>query len=185
VRAAATERAFSSASGSPARSVAIVPGADVRADGRPSSTLAQRLEIALDLYRAHRVKAILVSGNDSAGSPEVTAMRRWLAERGVPAADVWVDARGTRTRETMLNAAARFDVADAVVCTQAPYVSRAVFLARSAGIDAVGVGAPSPVSRSPRWLGVEALKTTLAVVESYLGRGPAARDASQTVVAAR
>jgi vancomycin permeability regulator SanA len=171
VRADTGGRAYASAAGTPTRSVAIVPGAIVR-DGRPLGTLTQRLETALALHRAGRVKAILISGNDTAGSPEVRAMHAWLRAHGVPEADIWSDPQGVRTRETMINAAVRFEVADAVVCTQAAYVDRALFLARQAGIDAVGVGVPSAVSRSPRWLGLEALKTTAAFFESYLRRGP-------------
>jgi SanA protein len=167
--------------------VAIVPGAVVRRDGQPARSLEGRLETALDLYRAHRVKAIFVSGNDSASSPEVTVMHAWLRERGVPERDIWSDPRGSRTRETMLNAAASFDITDAVICTQAPYVDRALFLARHAGIDAVGVGLPSPVSHSTRGLSLEAIKTTVAFLEAYLRQGPVVASASgaKSLVAAR
>jgi vancomycin permeability regulator SanA len=67
----------------------------------------------------------------------------------------------------MLRASASFAVTDAVICTQAAYVDRAVYLARAAGIDAVGVALPSPVSSSARMRAIEALKTTLAVVETF------------------
>jgi vancomycin permeability regulator SanA len=187
VRAEAGNRAYASAEAIPARTVAIVPGAVVH-NGQPVGSLKGRLETALDLYRAHRVKTIFVSGNDSADSPEVTVMHAWLRAHGVPESDIWSDTRGFRTRATMLNAAASFDITDAVICTQAPYVDRALFLARHAGIDAVGVGLPSPVSHSARGLGLEAIKTTVAFLESYLRQGPvAARPAptAKSVVAAR
>jgi vancomycin permeability regulator SanA len=177
---ASRDRVFRDAAAVPARSVAIVPGAAVHA-GQPLRSLRGRLETALALYRSHQVKAIMVSGLDTPAQPEVTVMRGWLAAHEVPAADVWVDTHGTRTRETMLRAAASFAVTDAVICTQAPYVDRALFLARAAGIDAVGVALPSPVSSSPRGRAVEALKTTLAVVETYAR--PAAPAA--TLVATR
>jgi vancomycin permeability regulator SanA len=167
VRAESRGRSFASAVKVPGRRVAIVPGASVH-EGRPMGTLTGRLETALALYRAHQVKTILVSGNDTAGSPEVGAMHAWLREHGVPERDIWSDPRGSRTRATMLNAAETFDVTDAVVCTQAPYVDRAVFLARHAGIDAVGVALPSGVARSARGLGLEAAKTSLAFFETYL-----------------
>jgi vancomycin permeability regulator SanA len=169
------DRVFSDATSVPARSVAIVPGAAVRA-GQPLHSLRGRLETALALYRAHQVRAIMVSGLDTQAEPEVTVMRSWLA------ADVWADPHGTRTRETMLRAAVSFAVTDAVICTQAPYVDRALFLARAAGIDAVGVALPSPVSSSTRWRAVEALKTTLAVVETL---ALPATPSTTAVVAAR
>jgi vancomycin permeability regulator SanA len=145
--------------------VAIVPGAAVRG-GRPLRSLEGRLQTALDLYRSGRVKAIVVSGLDTPAEPEVTVMKRWLAARDVPAADVWADTAGTRTRETMLRAAKMFSISSAVICTQAPYVDRALLLASAAGIDAVGIGRPFDVPRSLRGSAIEALKTTLAVVES-------------------
>jgi vancomycin permeability regulator SanA len=172
VSRASCTRSYPEASSAPARSIAIVPGAAVRW-GRPLTSLTGRLETALALYSAGQVKAILVSGNDIAGSPEVSVMRGWLLAHGVPAADILADDRGSRTRNTMLDAAAEFGVGDAIVCTQDLYVERAIFLARRAGIDAVGVGLPSPVSASPRNVGAEALKTALAFYESYLRQGPA------------
>jgi SanA protein len=182
--------AYASVESVPARSVAIVPGAAVDvARQRPLASLTGRLETALALYRDHRVKAILVSGLDSASAPEVSVMRAWLLAHGVPATEIWTDPTGMRTRETMLNAAERFNVSDAVVCTQALYVERALYLASQAGINAVGVGLASSVSQSVRGRGAEALKTALAFAESYLREGahPARLAASSpgTTVAVR
>ncbi|HVV52544.1 MAG TPA: ElyC/SanA/YdcF family protein [Polyangia bacterium] len=164
--------AYAEVSSSPSRSIAIVPGAAVHR-GQPLASLTERLDTALTLYRVGQVKAIFISGVDRPDAPEVSTMQRWLLARGVPASDILSDDRGSRTRNTMLDAAARFGVGDAIVCTQALYVDRAVFLAREAGIDAVGIGVPSPVSRSWRNVGTEALKTALAFYESYLREGPA------------
>lgn len=187
VRATVGGRAYASTATIENHTVAIVPGAALH-KSRPAGTLTQRLETALALYRSGRVKAIFVSGNDTALSPEVTAMHGWLRDHEVPETDIWSDPNGTRTRATMIDAAASFDIKDAVVCTQAAYVDRAIFLARHAGIDAVGVGLPSPVSHSARGLGLEAIKTTAAFLESYFRQGPvpahAAPDA-KSVVAAR
>src|ERR1700690_2690289 len=85
--------AYESAESVPARSVAIVPGSRVH-EGKPLFIVRCRLQAGLDLYRAGGVKAIVVSGNDSAANPEVTVMRAWLRARGVPAAEVWSDAGG-------------------------------------------------------------------------------------------
>jgi vancomycin permeability regulator SanA len=164
-------RAYAQVSSVPARSIAIVPGAAVFLE-QPLASLTGRLETALALYREGQVKAIFISGNDSAGSPEVSVMRRWLRAHDVPASDIFSDDHGSRTRNTMLDAVADFGVGDAVVCTQALYVDRAVFLARQAGIDAVGIGVPSSISGSSRNVGTEMLKTALAFYESYLRQGP-------------
>jgi len=164
----------------PARTFAIVPGSRVNR-GRPLAILKDRLEAALDLYRAGRVKAVLVSGADTAEAPEATVMRAWFAAHGVPAGDVWTDGAGTRTRETMVRAVSQYGVADAIICTQAVNAARSVYLARQAGMDAVAVALPSHLEQNRRYLAVESLKTMLAFAESL--RPAPARPA--TVLAAR
>ena len=159
--------AYTSAAAVPARTFAIVPGSRVH-DDKPLPILAARLEAALELYRAGRVKAILVSGQQTAEAPEATVMRTWLRTRGVPAADVWSDGGGTRTRETMGRASAFYGVTDAVVCTQAVNLARSIYLAQQAGIDAVGLALPSTLDNSTRYLATESLKTTLAFAESQI-----------------
>src|SRR5688572_9147538 len=149
VARAAQGRVFTDVASVPARSVAIVPGARVR-KGKPFFHLEARLQAALALYRAGQVKAILVSGNDTAASPETTAMRTWLSDRGVPESDILADAGGSRTRDTMNRAAGLHDVRDAVVCTQDIAAERTAYLAQRAGIDAVVVATPSRLVQSTR-----------------------------------
>jgi SanA protein len=150
----------------PGRPAAIVPGCRVHPDGSPSAMLEDRLAAALDLYRAGKVRKILVSGDH--GAPEYDeplAMRGWLEARGVPAADVFSDHAGFRTRDTMERAARVFLVRGAVVCTQEFHLARAVFLARRAGIDAVGV----PADRRPyRAMAINRLRETYARAAAFL-----------------
>jgi vancomycin permeability regulator SanA len=178
---AARGRATPSIAATAPHAVAIVPGARVH-DGQPLAQLRDRLEAARALYEDGRVRAILVSGNDTAASPEVSVMRAWLRARGVPAPDIWTDEHGTRTRETMLHAAGHHGVTEAVVCTQTLYMPRTLYLAGAAGIDAVGMALPTTLSAHPRFVGMEAFKTTLAVVESAVR---ARAEGERAVVAAR
>jgi vancomycin permeability regulator SanA len=176
VARAAYGRTYASAASVPSRSVAIVPGARVYG-GQPLVQLRGRLATALMLYQGGRVKKILVSGNDSAESPEATVMSSWLRERGVAAADILVDSAGSRTRATMVHAAGVFDVRDAVICSQDLGTERSLYLASHAGIDAVAVATPTNLSGSWRWVVKEAFKTTLAFFESHLRVRPAFADA--------
>src|SRR5665213_2170272 len=162
---------YESADAVPIRDIAIVPGSRVFR-GKPLLIVRSRLEAALTLYRAGRVKAILVSGDDSTVSPEVTVMGAWLRARGVPADDVWTDGGGSRTRETMNRAAALYGVTGAIVCTQTVNMDRTLYLAHAAGIDAVGLALPTDLGRSKRYMATESLKTTLAFAESQLRARP-------------
>lgn len=124
----------------PSAYTAIVLGARVYPDGRPSPALEDRLASALELYQSGRVRRILVSGDHRTSHyDETTAMARWLIARGVPAGDVFTDHAGFRTLDTMERAARVFHVRDAIVCTQRFHLARSVFLAQRAGIRAVGV----------------------------------------------
>lgn len=122
--------------------VAIVLGARVYRDGTVSLTLEDRLQTAVELYRTGKVQRILVSGDHrTPANDEPLTMRRWLLDRGVPDQDIFLDHAGFRTLDTMQRAARVFQVRQAAVCTQEFHLARALFLARRAGIEAIGVPA--------------------------------------------
>lgn len=151
--------------------VAIVPGASVHRDGSPSPQLADRLSTALGLARAGRVQRILVSGARNGAYDEAGPMRHWLTQHGLHPSAVLDDHAGFRTLDTMERAARVYDVRKAVVCTQSFHLPRAVFLARRAGIDAVGLAADgqSP-GGSPGDHIRESLADLMAVIDSYILR---------------
>jgi SanA protein len=155
----------------PARPITIVPGTTVQ-NGRPSAGLTERLEGALTLYRAGKTQTILVSGNRQPGYDEPGAMRAWLLGRGVRPSDVVEDPAGYRTLDTMQRAARVFKVRSAIVCSQGVHLPRTVYLARQAGIDAVGLvvdpNQPAHILYAPH----ETLGSAVAFVESTIGRGP-------------
>jgi len=158
----------------PARQAAIVPGALVYRDGRPSDILADRLQTALELYRAGKVGKILASGDHGRVQyDEVNAMRRWLEARGVRSEDIFMDHAGFDTCDTMQRARRVFCVASAVVVTQDFHLPRAVYLARQAGIDAVGVKADRHRYRKEMQ---NTLRESVARVKSFaevhFGSGP-------------
>lgn len=121
--------------------VAIVLGAAVHADGRPSPWLAYRLDVAADLYTSGRVEAILVSGdNRRVGYDEPTAMRDYLVGLGIPSEAIALDYAGFDTYDTCVRAHKIFGVDEALLVSQDFHVSRAVAVCRAAGVDARGVG---------------------------------------------
>lgn len=158
----------------PAAPVAIVLGKLVYADGTPSPLLRARLELALRLYRAGRARALLVSGDGGSrpGYDEVTPMRRWLVERGVPARRVVPDPAGFDTYDSCARASRVFGVSRAIVVTSSYHLPRAIALCRHSGIDAVGVGDDSGRADGWSWwtgTAREQPATTLAVLD-MLGR---------------
>src|SRR5579872_1244781 len=122
--------------------VAIVPGAGVHRNGELSAVLEDRMDVAIELYRRGKVRKLLVSGDHGTRSyDEPGAMARRAVSAGVPACDVFLDHAGFDTHATMSRARAVFGVERALVVSQDFHLPRALFYARSAGIDAVGVRA--------------------------------------------
>ena len=129
----------------PPAPVGIVLGARVLPDGTPQPYLESRLRAAKALYDTGKVRVLLVTGdNGSVQYDEVTAMRTWLTQHGVPADKVVADYAGFDTYDSCTRAARIFGVTKAIVVTQDFHVRRAVFLCTRAGIDTTGVVSPAP-----------------------------------------
>jgi SanA protein len=126
--------------GAPSKPIAIVLGTRVYQTGAVSIDLRGRLALALELYQHHRAERIVVSGafTPEIGYDEPGVMAGWLRTRGVAPEDIILDRGGHRTAATMANAAAS-GFRDVLVCTQAYHLPRALYLARHAGLRAVGV----------------------------------------------
>jgi vancomycin permeability regulator SanA len=128
----------------PAEPVVVVFGAGL-VTGQPSPYLARRLDAALELYRAGRVRAILVTGDNSrTGYDEPSAMRDYLRGHGVPAVRIVLDYAGFDTWDSCVRARRVFGVDRAVLVSQDFHIRRALALCRAAGIDAYGVGVAEP-----------------------------------------
>ena len=127
----------------PPSPVGIVFGAKVYESGALSPVLDARVRAAVELYRAGKVRKLLMTGdNGRASYDEVSAMKRRAVALGVPAVDVVRDFAGFRTYDSCYRARAIFGVDRAILVTQAFHLNRAVYLARRLGIDAIGYVAP-------------------------------------------
>lgn len=125
----------------PPTGLALVFGAGLRT-GEPSPILAERLDAAAALYHAGKVQRILVSGDNSDRyHDETLAMRRYLIERGIPDAKVTGDDLGLSTYDSCVRAQRVFGVDRAILVTQQFHLPRALYIANSIGLDAVGVAA--------------------------------------------
>lgn len=140
VLAKSTKYVYRSAEAVPERPTVIVLGARVHANGSLSDMLGDRMKTALDLYRAGKASRFLLSGDHGRQEyDEVNAMRDFLLGEGVDKSVIFLDHAGFDTYDTMYRARDVFQVDSAVVVTQEFHLPRAVFIARSLGLDAVGV----------------------------------------------
>lgn len=103
--------------------------------------LATRLDLAAELYHAGKVRAVLLSGDNSRiGYDEPTAMRDYLVTKGVPVQAMVLDYAGFDTWDSCVRAKQVFGANRVTVVTQAFHLPRAVTLCRTAGVETFGVG---------------------------------------------
>jgi SanA protein len=158
----------------PSAQAAIVPGAFVQPDGRMSTMLADRVHQAAALWRAGKVRRVLVSGDHHTWAyDEPDTMREALERAGVPARDIFTDHAGFDTWGTMVRARKVFGVSSAVVVTQGFHMPRALYLARAAGLRASGLTADlHPYGRQGMMSdGREILSRVKAVGDATLNTG--------------
>lgn len=126
----------------PNQPVAIVFGAGLWWDGRPTPVLRDRVATAAELYFAGKVQKLLMSGTStSPGYNEPLAMAGYAQELGVPAEDIVQDDAGRRTYDTCYRAGEIFGVHSAILVTQEFHLPRALYTCNMLGVQAVGVPA--------------------------------------------
>ncbi len=138
----------------------IVLGAGI-VGNRPSISLANRLDKAIEVYNLGHTKKILVSGDHGESSyDEVNVMRNYLLEKGIPKEDIFMDHAGFSTYDSMYRARSVFKVSQAIVVTQKLHLRRALYIGDKMGIKVTGVEAANSTVKS----------TTLQSVREYPAR---------------
>jgi SanA protein len=153
----------------PALRVGLVLGCSpTMSDGRSNSFFVRRIAAAAELYRAGRVKFLLLSGDHSRPDyDEPGQMRRALILAGVPASRLVLDYAGFRTLDSVVRAKDVFGLRQVIIVSQHFHNERAVYLARAHGLeafgfDAVGVGGPEGLRMAAR----EAVSRVFAVLDA-------------------
>ena len=120
----------------------LVLGAGLRSDGTPSDMLADRLKVACALYESGASSIIILSGDRSGQDyDEVTAMRTYLQNMGVPSDAMIDDGEGYSTYESVYNLKAEDKYDSVVIVTQKSHLYRAMYIAEEMGFDADGADA--------------------------------------------
>jgi SanA protein len=141
MRWSVTQYIYSGLNDIPKSEVALVLGASV-VRGAPSPLLADRADAAVALYKAGKVSKILVTGDNGASSyDEVTPVRKYLVNAGIPAADIFLDHAGFDTYSSMYRARAVFQATSVIIVTQDFHLPRALWTAQQLGLRAYGVAA--------------------------------------------
>lgn len=120
----------------------IVFGAGVKPNGEPSDMLADRMKTGIEIMNRGITDRMIVSGDHGRKEyDEVRTMKNYAAEHGIEADKIFKDHAGFSTYDTLYRARDVFKVKRAVLVTQKYHLTRALYLAQSMGIEAVGVSA--------------------------------------------
>ena len=118
----------------------IIYGCFVRKDKTPCNMLKDRLDKGIELYKKGAAPKIIMSGDHSSDAyNEVAVMKQYAIDAGVPSEDIFMDHKGFSTYETAYRAKEVFGVDKAILVTQEYHLYRALYIAKSLGIDAYGV----------------------------------------------
>ena len=111
-----------------------------------------RIDAAEELYKAGKIKKILISGDDNSldGVNETECMRDSLVARGVPANAIILDGKGYRTINSIVNANKVYGLKSFTIISQKFHNERAIYQAEHLGLDMKhiqGYNAKMPMSR--------------------------------------
>jgi SanA protein len=171
VHTQAAPRIYTRVTDAPSAPVALVLGAGLWADGSPTPALRDRVATAVDLYKAGKVKKLLMTGdNRRVDYNEPAAMQTIALQLGVPSADIVLDYAGRRTYDSCYRAKEIFEVKQVIIVTQRFHLDRSIFLCDAMGVPAVGVVADRRVYQTlPWWELREVLATAAAWWDVNIG----------------
>ena len=145
----------------------IVLGAQVRENG-PSQVLRYRLDTAYDYLVENEKTLCIVSGGQGPNEPctEAEGMKTYLIERGIGEDRIIMEPDSLTTGQNIENSKMLLDPPDASVgiVTNDFHVFRGSAIAKKAGLQAVGIAAPS----SPPYLPNNMLREFFGVVKDFL-----------------
>ena len=121
----------------------LILGAGLRDDGSPSPMLYDRVVTGMEVWvtAPDACGPLLMSGDHTGDYNEPAAMKSLAESLGADGHAVFLDHEGYSTYESLLRARDVFGATRVLIVTQEYHLYRAVYIARSLGLDAYGVAA--------------------------------------------
>jgi SanA protein len=111
-------------------------------NGTTNLYFSYRIDAAIKLYEAHKIKKIIVSGDNRVNDyNEPKEMRKALMLKGVPDSCIVLDYAGLRTFDSMVRCKNIFGQDTAIVISQQFHNARALFISNKIGLVAYGFNA--------------------------------------------
>lgn len=112
-----------------------------RIGNRQNLFYKNRIDAAVQLYKAGKIEKILVSGAEKSleGVNEVVCMRDSLVAHGVDAGAIVLDGKGIRTLESVVRAVNVYGIHQFIVISQRFHNERAIYQAEHLDLDVSGI----------------------------------------------
>ena len=112
------------------------------ARGKKNYFYVYRIRAAAALWKAGKVDAIVVSGDNATKYyNETIRMEKDLIKAGIPKKYIAADYAGFRTLDSVVRAEAIFDLEDYIIVSQKFHLERALFIAKAKGQKVIGFAA--------------------------------------------
>ncbi|MDM5154821.1 YdcF family protein [Bacillus sp. DX1.1] len=124
----------------------LILGAKLFGD-KPSLSLQNRLDVALEYLHSHPVAKAIVSGGQGEDEdiPEAHSMRNYLVNHGIDENRILIEDRSTSTYENVKFSIDLYDVKHAVVISNTYHLYRTKIIAKRLGMRMESLPAPTPV----------------------------------------
>ncbi len=118
---------------------AVILGAGVR-NNYPTPMLKERLDRGVELYKEGVVPILIMSGaRKLPNDDEVTVMKAYAMQEGVPESAIVLDPKGDTTYASIMRMKHVYGYQRVLIVTQTYHMYRSLYLAQAAGLDAKGV----------------------------------------------
>lgn len=119
----------------------VILGAGIR-HGKPSPMLEDRLKTGISLYNKDISNKILITGDHMNDDyDEVTVMKNYLLEHGIPEEDIITDNYGISTYDSIYRVKNVYKFNKVVIVSQRYHLYRALFLSDNLDLESYGVDA--------------------------------------------
>ncbi len=157
----------------PSNAVALVLGTSKYSrKGAPNLFFKYRIEAAVKLYKAGKVKHFILSGDNSLSYyNEPQDMKKALMAQGIPANAITLDYAGFRTFDSVVRSKKVFGQDSLTIITQEFHSYRALFISNFYGMKAIAFATEAvPKGSSIVTLLREYMARCIAVVDLYILR---------------
>jgi SanA protein len=146
----------------PKKELGLVLGAAAY-PSRLSDVLKDRVDTAIELYNAQKISTLVMSGSPA----EAEAMKEYALEEGVPETAITEDAAGLNTMASIKNIVALNR--PVTIISQQFHLPRALFIANTMGIDAIGMTADKhEYVKIDEFKSRELLATSKAILDIFI-----------------